>query len=130
MFLRQIAVTIFITVLLVGCAPSRQNQVLNFGIEMAQKGLWQEAAFRWRTELTQSGPTAALLNNLAIAAESAGDFPEAERLYQEALKLAPAHPVISDNQQQFLKLKKGELPLEEEDMKSKRGERPPRGEEK
>lgn len=130
MIKRLLAITVIITTLLVGCATGNQNRVINFGIEMAQKGLWQEAAFRWRSELDKTGPSAALLNNLAIAAESAGDFGEAERLYQEALKMAPNHPVISENQKLFLKLKTGELPPEEEETKGKRGKRPPRGEEK
>jgi tetratricopeptide (TPR) repeat protein len=97
---------------------------------MAQKGLWQEAAYRWRSQLDKTGPSAALFNNLAIAAESAGNFSDAERFYDEALKLAPGHPVISDNRDQFHKLKKGELPPEDEEKKGKKGDRPARGEKK
>jgi len=88
---------------------------------MAKAGLWQEAAFRWRMQMEQTGPSAALYNNLAIAAESQGKFDEAERLYLEALKLAPDNPVIQDNHEQFIKLREGRAPDEEKpDRKMRR----------
>ncbi len=126
---RMIGISVFIIAVLAGCAPSVRNNSIRFGIEMAQNGLWQEAAFRWQTQLEKTGPSAALLNNLAIAAESEGQFAEAERLYSEALKLSPGNPAILENQQQFMKLKEGKTPPEDEPDKKLRG-RPARGERK
>lgn len=112
---RLFLTVIIVTTLLAGCAPAIKNRKISFGIEMAQKGLWQEAAYRWQGQLEAHGPTAALLNNLAIAAESAGDFQEAERLYAEALKMSPGNPVILENQKLFLKLKAGNEPEEDKE---------------
>lgn len=129
MLQRLFILSVSIISVMAGCAPTITNKPFDFGIHMAQKGLWKEAAFRWQKQMDQTGPSAAILNNLAIAAESEGDFPKAERLYQEALKLAPGDPVILDNQAEFMKLKEGKN-LEEENQDKKLPGRPVRGERK
>ncbi len=134
---RLIVVSAFIIVLFTGCSSSLQKRSINFGIDMAQQGLWKEASYRWQAQMAKEGPSAALLNNLAIAAEADGKFEDAESLYQKALKLAPKHPVIQGNYDQFVRLKEGKEQDLDKPGKKRRGrpgsdpdQEPPQGEER
>ena len=60
-----------------GDARSEAKEQVEFGIKVAQNGLWKEAAYRWQ-RATQIDPTyASAWNNLAIAYEQQGNFEEA-----------------------------------------------------
>jgi Flp pilus assembly protein TadD len=72
-----------------------------FGNTMAQKGLWNEALYRWEKQLSQGKETAALYNNIAIALENLGKPDEARVAYQKALELRPDHPIIKKNYTKF-----------------------------
>ena len=57
---------------------------VEFGIAVAQKGLWREAIYRWE-RATQIDPSyAAALNNLAIAYEHEGELAKARSAYEKA----------------------------------------------
>ena len=59
---------------------------VEFGISVAQRGLWREAIYRWE-RATQIDPTyAAAHNNLAIAYEHEGDLMKARAAYEKALE--------------------------------------------
>ena len=74
---------------------------VEFGIKVAQQGLWKEATYRWE-KATQIDPTyAEAWNNLAIGYEHEGRFEDAEKAYQEALKLAPKNVAIRTNYDLF-----------------------------
>ena len=74
---------------------------VEFGIKVAQSGLWKEATYRWE-KATQLDPTyAEAWNNLAIGYEHQGRFEDAEKAYQEALKLAPKNVAIRQNYDLF-----------------------------
>ena len=74
---------------------------VDFGIEVAQKGLWREAIYRWE-RAAQIDPTyAAAHNNLAIGYEHQGRFEDAEKAYQEAMKLSPKNLAIRQNYDLF-----------------------------
>lgn len=120
MLQRLIPAAVLILTFMAGCSTAVGNRSIRFGIDMAKAGLWKEAAFRWQMQVEQTGPSAALYNNLAVAAESQGNFDEADRLYREALKLAPNHPVILDNHKQFIQLREGKALEEEKPEKKKR----------
>lgn len=77
------------------------QQELKFGIEIAQKGLWREARFRFQkaVELAPDNPKA--LNDLAVALEQAGEFDEARTAYEKALKLDPSSLYIQQNYDLF-----------------------------
>ena len=47
---------------------------VDFGISVAQKGLWREAIFRWKRAVEIDPAYAAAWNNLAIAYEHEGQF--------------------------------------------------------
>src|SRR6266496_573576 len=67
---------------------------VDFGIAVAQKGLWREAIYRWE-RATQIDPTyAAAHNNLAIAYEHEGELDKARVAYEKALQLEPNNSYI------------------------------------
>ena len=74
---------------------------VEFGISVAQRGLWREAIYRWE-RAAQIDPTyAPAQNNLAIAYEHEGDLDKAKAAYEKAVALAPAHPSIKQNFELF-----------------------------
>ena len=63
---------------------------IEFGIAVAQRGLWREAIYRWE-RAAQIDPTyAAAHNNLAIAYEHEGDLEKARAAYEKAVEEAKA----------------------------------------
>ena len=77
---------------------------VEFGIKVAQNGLWKEATYRWE-RATQIDPTyAEAWNNLAIGYEYGGRFDDAEAAYQRALKLDPNNEMIRHNYDLFKEL--------------------------
>ena len=74
---------------------------VQFGIEVAQHGLWREAIYRWE-RATQIDPAyAAAHNNLAIAYEQEGDVDKARAAYERALELRPGDVYIMQNYELF-----------------------------
>ena len=74
---------------------------IEFGIKVAQIGLWNEALYRWE-KATQLDPTyAAAWNNLAIAYEHEGKFEDAKKAYEKALQLEPKNLMIRQNYDLF-----------------------------
>jgi len=74
---------------------------VEFGIAVAQKGLWREAIFRWQ-RATEIDPTyAAAFNNLGIAYEQLGKFEQAGKAYEKALELEPQNLTIQQNYDLF-----------------------------
>ena len=70
---------------------------LRFAAEMASKGLWREALFRWRKVLRHRPDDPRLLNNVAVAFEATGEFEAAREHYERALALADAEDEIAGN---------------------------------
>jgi Flp pilus assembly protein TadD len=97
--------TIPLSLLLVLAAPvsgaASSQQELSFGIEVAQKGLWREALFRFERAALLDPDNASALNNLAVAYEQAGKFDEARETYEQALKLRPNDIYIQQNYDLF-----------------------------
>ena len=79
----------------------KSKEQVEFGIKVAQNGLWNEALYRWE-KATQLDPTyAAAWNNLAIAYEHEGKFEEAKKAYEKALQLDPKNLMIRQNYDLF-----------------------------
>jgi Flp pilus assembly protein TadD len=74
---------------------------VKFGIDVAQKGLWQEARFRFEKAVEIDPDNASALNNLAIALEQQGEFDKARAAYDRALKLKPNDVYIQQNYDLF-----------------------------
>src|SRR6478672_9847248 len=82
-------------------ARSQAKEQVDFGIKVAQNGLWKEATYRW-IKATEIDPTyAAAWNNLAIAYEQQGNFPEAQKAYEKAVQLDPKNQMIRQNYDLF-----------------------------
>ncbi len=79
---------------------SASNQV-QFGLKVAQKGLWQEARFRFERAVQIEPGNAAALNDLAVALEQMGDFDQARQAYEKALQLKPGDLYIQQNYDLF-----------------------------
>ena len=74
---------------------------VEFGISVAQRGLWREAIYRWE-RATQIDPTyAEAHNNLAIAYEHEGNLDKARAAYEKALELQPNNTFIKQNYELF-----------------------------
>ena|SRR5258705_2489057 len=74
---------------------------LDFGVQAARKGLWREALFRWERARKAAPEDARVLNNLAVAYETTGDFGKADELYRAALRLDPGNRDIRQNYDLF-----------------------------
>ena len=73
---------------------------VEFGIAVAQRGLWREAIYRWE-RATQIDPTyAAAHNNLAIAYEHEGAG-QSSRGVREGVELEPGNSFIKQNYELF-----------------------------
>ena len=70
---------------------------VEFGIAVAEKGLWKEALFRWEKAVELDPQYAAAYNNLAIAYEHEGQFDKARQAYEKAVELDPKNTFIKQN---------------------------------
>lgn len=74
---------------------------VDFGIKVAQRGLWKEAQYRWERAVEIDPSYAAAWNNLAVAHEQQGQFDEARKAYEKALGLEPNNLLIQQNYDLF-----------------------------
>lgn len=102
-----------ILALLCGCAAPMQHSQLRFGVEAAQKDLWDEAIFRWKKVLAADPNSAEAHNNLAVAYEKKGLWKEAEHEYRIALQLSPNNEYIQSNHKRFTKAQEEQPDSEE-----------------
>ncbi|MCM2269455.1 MAG: tetratricopeptide repeat protein [Thermoanaerobaculia bacterium] len=90
-----------------GCASSPAtgggaSSQVDFGIDMARRGLWNEALFRFEQARRERPADPKVLNNLAVAYEAVGRFDEALALYKEASRVAPGDRGLKLNYSRFL----------------------------
>ena len=82
-------------------ARSDAKKQVEFGITVAQRGLWREAIYRWERAAQIDPKYAEALNNLAIAYEHEGDLDKARVAYEKALELEPNNALIKQNYELF-----------------------------
>ena len=82
-------------------AEESSSRQVDFGLKVAQKGLWQEARFRFERAVALDPANAAALNDLAVALEQMGEFAEARKAYEKALELKPGDIYIQQNYDLF-----------------------------
>jgi Tfp pilus assembly protein PilF len=82
-------------------ARKEAKSQVEFGISVAQKGLWREAIYRWE-KATEVDPTyAAAFNDLAIAYEHEGQLDKARKAYEKAIELDPNNAQVRQNYELF-----------------------------
>ena len=92
--------TLSVTPLAADARGDAKKQI-EFGIAVAQRGLWREAIYRWE-RATQIDPTyAAAHNNLAIAYEHEGELDKERSAYEKAVELEPNNSFIKQNYELF-----------------------------
>ena len=72
-----------------------------FGINVAQRGLWREAIYRWEKAIEIDPTYAAAYNDLGIAYEHEGQLEKARKAYEKALDLDPNNMQIRQNYELF-----------------------------
>ena len=82
-------------------ARADSKEQVEFGIRVAQNGLWNEALYRWQKAVELDPTYAAAWNNLAIAYEHEGKFDDAKKAYEKALQLDPKNLMIRQNYDLF-----------------------------
>ena len=80
---------------------SAAKSQVEFGIRVAQNGLWKEARYRWEKAVELDPTYAEAWNNLAIAYEHEGNFEQARKAYEKALELDPKNLLIRQNYDLF-----------------------------
>ncbi len=95
-----LATTLWTAPMLADARGDAKAQV-DFGIKVAQRGLWREAIYRWQ-RASQLDPTyAAAFNNLAIGYEHEGKLDQARDAYEKALAVEPENTLIKQNYDLF-----------------------------
>jgi Tfp pilus assembly protein PilF len=102
---RHLVLAFVLTVIPAGFASAQDRgqakEQVEFGIQVAQRGLWREAIYRWE-RATQLDPSyAAAYNNLAVAYEHEGQLDKARAAYEKALALEPNNTLIRQNYDLF-----------------------------
>lgn len=95
------------TVAAAPAAADRRSEAraqVDFGIKVAQRGLWKEATYRWERAVEIDPTYAAAWNNLAVAYEQQGQFDAARKAYEKALRLDPDNLLIRQNFDLFKEL--------------------------
>ncbi|MGE3513480.1 MAG: tetratricopeptide repeat protein [Vicinamibacterales bacterium] len=98
---------LLVAVLTVGAAPlaadarSSARTEAQFGVDVAQRGLWREAIYRWERAVELDPTYAAAFNNLGVAYEHEGLLDKARQAYEKALALEPDNIQIRQNYDLF-----------------------------
>ncbi len=82
-------------------ARSQAKSQVDFGIKVAQNGLWKEATYRWEKAVEVDPTYAAAWNNLGIGYEHEGRFEDARKAYEKAVALDPKNILIRQNYDLF-----------------------------
>ena len=80
--------------------PTSDDEIA-FGIEVARRGLWNEARFRFERAVALDPDNAEALNDLGVALEQQGEFAKAREAFEKALKAAPGSLYIQQNYDLF-----------------------------
>jgi hypothetical protein len=94
-------------------AQSADAQI-QFGIDMARRGLWSEALFRFKQAERVEPGSFRIYNNLAVAYEANGLFDEALDYYQRALQAAPSNRELRRNYSRFIEFYQSFKPRDEQ----------------
>ena len=74
---------------------------VSFGIDVASKGLWKEATYRWEQAVKIDPTYAEAWNDLGVGYEQLGRFDDARKAYEKAIEVAPGNTFIRNNYDLF-----------------------------
>ena len=94
-------VALFVTATVHADARSEARSQVAFGIDVAHRGLWREAIYRWERAIQLDPTYAAALNDLAVAYEHEGQLDKARQSYEKALAIEPNNAQIRQNYELF-----------------------------
>ncbi|HVT60899.1 MAG TPA: tetratricopeptide repeat protein [Thermoanaerobaculia bacterium] len=78
-----------------------------FGVDMARRGLWSEALFRFHAAERADPGNPRVQNNLGVAYEAQGNFDQALEHYKKALQLSPQNKEMRANYARFVEFYQG-----------------------
>lgn len=93
-------------------ADSAEEQ-LSFGADMARRGLWKEALFRFQQADRLDPDNPHILNNLAVSYEALGLFDKALETYREALRVGQEDERLKANYSRFVEFYQNFRPQQE-----------------
>ncbi len=82
-------------------AGGKTHPLMKFATDMAKRGNWREAHFRWRMAADRDPDNPNILNNLAVSSEALGEKEMAASLYAKALARSGGHSTVRANAQRF-----------------------------
>ena len=94
-------------------ARCEAREQVEFGINVAQRGLWREAIYRWEKAVELDPKYAAAFNDLGIAYEHEGQLAKARRAYEKALALEPNNTQIRQNYDLFKEINDRAIPTKD-----------------
>ena len=80
---------------------SKAKEQVEFGIKVAQNGLWNEALYRWERAVEIDPTYAAGVEQPRDRLRARGTFEEAKQAYEKALQLDPKNLLIRQNYDLF-----------------------------
>lgn len=89
------------------------EEQMAFGVDMAKRGLWREALFRFQRARQLDPDTPRVLNNMAVAFEAVGDFDRALEYYKLALESDSGNKDLRKNYARFVEFYQSFRPAEE-----------------
>lgn len=104
---RAASLSLFLAISLTACGsrygkPATATSQLAFGVDMAKRGLWSEALFRFHEAEKLEPQNPRVLNNLGVAYEATGEYEKALAFYQQALKIEPNNRELRANYGRFV----------------------------
>ena len=102
--------------------PGDANSQLEFGVQMAKRGLWSEALFRFKQAQRLRPGDPKVLNNMAVAFEALGHFDRALEVYQQAIKADRGNDELKRNYSRFIEFYRAFKPDQEDSQEGGAGE--------
>ena len=113
-----VALVVVCTPALAKPKPITAKSQLEFGIDMAERGLWSEALFRFQQAERLGGRSTAVYNNMAVAYEALGVFEKAREFYLRAIDSSPTSPDLKRNYSRFVEFYQSFKPEGEDDSET------------
>jgi Tfp pilus assembly protein PilF len=115
----QLSLVVIVLALMVVVAPPASGdnpaaQQLEFGTDMARRGLWSEALFRFQQADRLEPGNPRVLNNIAVSFEALGLFDQALEAYQAALRASPQDREVRGNYSSFAEFYQNFRPRDDE----------------